>query len=68
MVRRGACPTPQKVEHPTRHEAADAAEDASKFGDPSHAYQCECGYWHVTTSRRANHEESLTSYSTETPE
>jgi ABC-type nickel/cobalt efflux system permease component RcnA len=68
VTRRGGCPTPQKVDHSSRHAAAEAASDTSKFGETAHAYQCECGYWHVTTSRRLNQDENWTSYSTETPE
>ena len=52
--RRSSCPTPQKVPHRTLRIAENSAKAFARAHvtyeqvDPLFAYQCRCGWWHLT--------------------
>ena len=56
MADRKPCPTPRKASWTTKAAAQTALRDIGKTGwsavRPTRVYLCDCGRWHLTSSKR----------------
>lgn len=60
---RPPCPQPQKTRYGNQQEAENALGRSAHGGKlPSRAYECRCGFWHLTSVDRETYERRVSGH------